>query len=301
MPLKGFRLEVAFYRNYDFGNEPGSGTAVIKKISLICISLFAPLTAMPGLSNAQFVLPTPPEHPQRQEEAAPAIPDDLRLILMIRNVVVALNQANTTGNYTVLREMGTANFQMTNSSARLAEIFAALRSRKIDLSPVMVFNPKLTSAPALEDGQVLRLAGYFPTSPEQVQFDLAYQRSAEQWLLAGIAINVAPLSEDGQASAAPAGQFDQANAEPGPAGKPGEAKPIRIDLSQPAPAQAKPGAPKKPAAVKKPKTPAGSSQKTAAAQSPAAPQTPAAAPAPQAAAPAAKSGEPSIGWMPFGR
>ena len=179
-PRAGFRLEVAFYGNYDFRNEPGSGTAVIKKNALIYFSLVASLIAMPGLSNAQFVLPTPPEQQPKQEEAAPAIPEDLRLILMIRNVVIALNQANITGNYTVLREMGTANFQMTNSSARLAEIFAALRSRKIDLSPIMVFNPKLTSAPALQDGQVLRLAGYFPTSPEQVQFDLAYQHSGEQ-------------------------------------------------------------------------------------------------------------------------
>src|SRR5208282_3945452 len=146
--------------------------------------------------NAQFVLPSPPEQQPKQEEAAPAMPDDLHLILMIRNVVIALNQANTTGNYTVLREMGTANFQMTNSSARLAEIFAALRSRKIDLSPIMVFKPKLIAAPALQDGQVLRLAGFFPTTPEQVQFDLAYQHSGEQWLLAGIAINVAPPSDE---------------------------------------------------------------------------------------------------------
>ncbi len=270
---------------------------MIKKIAPICISLLASLAAMPGLSNAQFVL-TPPEQLAKQEEAAPAVPDDLRLALMIRNVVIALNQANTTGNYTVLREMGTANFQMTNSSARLAEIFAALRSRKIDLTPVMVFNPKLTSAPALQDGQVLRLAGYFPTSPEQVQFDLAYQHSGDQWLLAGIAINVAPPS--GEASSEPAGQLNQATAETGPI--PGEAKPIRIDLSQPAPAQAKPGAPKKPAAAKKPKP---QTQKTAAAQNqgaaPAPAEPPAATPAPQAAAPAAKSPEPGMSWNPFGR
>ncbi len=279
---------------------------MIKKIALISFSLFASLIAMPGLSNAQFVLPTSPEQQPKEEEAATAIPDNLHLLLMIRNVVVALNQANTTGNYTVLREMGTANFQMTNSSARLAEVFAALRSRKIDLSPIMVINPKLNAAPALQDGQVLRLTGYFPTSPERVQFDLAFQHSGEQWPLAGIEINVAPPSDEAQASAAPAGQPAQAAAEPG---KPGESKPIRIDLSQPAPAQAKPGAPKKPVAVKKPKPTAQPAQKTAAAQTPgaagAAPasEPPAATPAPQAAAPAAKSAEePSIiGWVPFGR
>ena len=118
---------------------------MIKRTALICFSLVASSAAVPGLSYAQFVLPTPAQ--AQEPEAAPSMPDDVRLALMIRNAVVALNQANLTGNYTVAREMGTADFQMTNSPARLAEVFATLRSRKIDLSPVMVFNPKLPSAP----------------------------------------------------------------------------------------------------------------------------------------------------------
>jgi hypothetical protein len=201
---------------------------------------------------------------------------------MIRNAVLALNQANTTGNYSVLREMGTPNFQMANSPARLAEVFASLRARKIDLSPIMLFNPKLTSQPALQDGQVLRLTGFFPTTPEQVQFDLAFQHLGDRWMRAGIALNEAPPGEGAQAAALsqPAQTAETA--------KPGEAKPIRIDLSQPG----KPGGPAKKPAAKKPKAPA---QKAAAAQG---------APAeaePGAEKPAEKSGEPNAGWSPFGR
>jgi hypothetical protein len=227
---------------------------------------------------------------------------------MIRNTVLALNQANLTGNYSVLRDMGTPAFQMTNSQARLAEIFASLRARKLDLSPVMVFNPKLLAPAALQDGQVLKLAGFFPTTPEQVHFELAYQRYGEQWLLAGLAVSVSPLGEAPQASAGPAGQLMQSaietSAPQAGAGKSTDAKPIRIDLSKPA-------QPKKPAAVKKPKPPA---QKTAAAaQPPAEPPAaaaPAAAPAP---APAPAQAEPAeakpeekstgfgAGWNPFGR
>lgn len=271
---------------------------MIRKSALTCISLFASLIALPGLSSAQFVLPTPPQEVQKPEEAAPAIPDDVRLTLMIRSAVIALNQANATGNYTVLREMGTANFQMTNSSAKLAEVFAGLRARKVDLSPVMAFNPKLTSAPALQDGQVLRLTGFFPTTPEQVHFDLAYQHTAGQWQLAGIAINVAPLSDEAQASLA--SPLPQAAPESAAAAKP-DAKPIHIDLSQPAPAApAKPAAPKKPAA-KKPKPAARPAEKTAAAKgggTPPAAEEPAPAAKP---APSAASAESSSTWNPFGR
>lgn len=274
---------------------------MITRTALICLSLLASSVAMPGLSHAQFVLPTPIQG--QEPDAAPAVPDEVRIVLMIRNAVVALNQANITGNYTVLREMGTANFQMTNSPARLAEVFATLRSRKIDLSPIMAFTPKMTSAPAL-DGQVLRLTGYFPTSPEQVQFDLAYQHAGEQWLLAGIAISVAPPADGAQASAAPAGQLLQASSEPVPPspGKPGEAKPIHIDLSLPAGAQGNSAAPKKPAAApKKPKPPAPAQQRASASQ-PAgqAPAPDAAAPAPAPEPAPADSGS-GASWNPFGR
>jgi hypothetical protein len=238
-----------------------------------------------------------------QEQDAPAaMPDDIHIILMIRSAVIALNQANITGNYTVLREMGTANFQMSNSPARLAEIFATLRSRKIDMAPVMVFNPKLTTAPSL-DAQVLKVAGFFPTAPEQVQFDLAYQHAGDQWLLAGIAVSIAPPSDGAQASAAPVGQLLQASAEPAPA-KPGEARPIRIDLNLPAAGQQQQaGAAKKPVAqpVKKPKPPAPPAQRTAATQ--AQPEAPAPAPAPAPAEQPAPAEAPSSGpaWNPFGR
>jgi len=234
------------------------------------------------------------------------MPDDVRIMLMIRNAVIALNQANITGNYTVLREMGTANFQMTNSPARLAEVFATLRSRKIDLSPVMVFSPKMASTPAL-DGQVLRLTGFFPTAPEQVQFDLAYQHAGDQWLLAGIAISVAPPADGAQASAAPTGQLLQATAEPVPPspGKPGEAKPIHIDLSLPAGAQGNAAAPKKPAAAPKKPKPAAPAQQKASASQPAgqapAPEPAAPAPAPQEAAPAEAPSSSGPSWNPFGR
>ena len=212
---------------------------------------------------------------------------------MIRNAVIALNQANLTGNYSVLRDLGTPNFQMSNNSARLAESFAALRARKLDISPIMFFNPKF-AAPLSQDGQVLRVTGFFPTTPEQVNFDLAFQLSGEQWMLAAIAVNVTPPGENVQAIASPAFQ-------PARTAETGDAKPIRIDLSQPsAPLPTQPAAQKK-AGPKKPKPPA---QKTAAAAQPAAPPAaPAAAPEEQPAQAPKPPSPPSPGpaWDPFGR
>lgn len=216
--------------------------------------------------------------------------DDPQLLLIIRNAIIALNQANLTGNYSVLRDMGTPNFQQANTTARLAEVFATLRARKIDVSPIMFFTPKFSSPPAMQDGRVLRVSGVFPTTPEQVNFDLALQMLGEQWMIAAIAVTVTPPGEAPQANAASAPFPRTVEAT--------DAKPIRIDLSQPGAGASRQqtGVPRK-AASKKPKPP---HQKTAAAQPGA--SSAAAAPHPQPdqdSIPAPSSAEP--GTWPFER
>ncbi len=263
------------------------------------LSLFCGMALLQfGLAGARAQSEPAPESQQPAQAAQPAqpaqtaiSPDDPRLLLMIRNAIIALNQANLTGNYSVLRDMGTPNFQITNSSARLAEAFTTLRARKLDISPIMLFNPKFSTPPLIQDGQVLRITGLFPTAPEQVNFDLAFQLFADQWMLAGIAVNVAPPAENAQASAPASAPTRTADT--------GDSKPIRIDLSQPAaPTPAQPAAQKK-ASPKKPKPPA---QQTAAARPPA-PSAPAPAPEQQPAQPAPKprSSSPEPVWNPFGR
>jgi hypothetical protein len=286
---------------------------VLKTFRVCCLLLATLMIGGAFNAQAQFFAPMPQSEPviapAPAAEPAPPVPDDVRTTLMVRNAIVALSQANMTGNYAVLRDMGTPNFQITNSTARLAEIFSTLRGRRIDLAPVMFFTPKFTSGPAYQDGQVLHVAGYFPTTPEQVNFELAFQRFNEQWMIAGITVNVAPPSE-GQAMG---GSDTQMASDATPAPKPGDARPVRIDLSQPASTAkpAAPNAPKKPAAAKKPKP--APAQKTAAAAgaAPAAPDQAAAAPSPApssapapsppAEQPAQKSTEFGAGWNPFGR
>jgi len=129
--------------------------------------------------------------PSAAQKAAAAqgqkIPDSFKLNMMIRSSVIAVNQANKTNNYTVLRDLGSPRFKEANSAQRLAKIFEALRKAKFDLSPVLFFTPKLVRAPALEDG-MLRLAGYFDTVPQRVSFDFLFEDVNGEWMIYGINI-----------------------------------------------------------------------------------------------------------------
>lgn len=146
----------------------------------------------PSAPPAAATAPPPP--PPR----AKGVPDDYKLAMLIRTSLLALNQANLTGNYSVLRDLGAPAFQQANNPARLGQLFANLRMRQINLDPVLVIEPKIAE-PFINDRGMLRLKGFFPTKPERVNFELAFQKIDEQWRLFAIAVTtslVGPLAKN---------------------------------------------------------------------------------------------------------
>jgi hypothetical protein len=138
-----------------------------------------------------------PQQPRQQEAQpqippqrmpTPAVPNDNGVLVLIQTTLIALNQANATSNYTVFRELGSSDFQTSNSTAKLAEIFADLRQKNIDMSAILLLRPKLLSKPMIDPQGMLRVTGFFPTYPFQVNFDLLFQPVEAQWRLFGISV-----------------------------------------------------------------------------------------------------------------
>lgn len=125
---------------------------------------------------------------QGRAQSAPRLPDANGITILVRTTIIALNHANRTGNYTVFRDLGAPAFQKTNTAAKLASIYANLRAPYLDFSPVVLFNPKFTKKPALNKQRMLRLTGFFATSPLRVHFDLVYQWIEKRWQLFGISV-----------------------------------------------------------------------------------------------------------------
>lgn len=128
---------------------------------------------------------------------APALParaSDLPpppvLLALLRGTLSALNQANITGNYSVLRDLGAPAFRDANSSAALADRFRMWRERKLDFAAVLLLDAELSRAPSIGPDGALRLSGRFPTAPLKVGFDLVYQPVGGNWRLAAIDADV---------------------------------------------------------------------------------------------------------------
>ena len=156
--------------------------------------------SFPANAQSQPQLP-PTVAPQNTLSAAP-IPGELELAKLIWGTIAAVDNANQSGNYSVLRDLAATGFQINNNPARLAEIFAGLRSSKIDLSNALLVAPSYTAPPQMVQPDVLYLRGYFGIRPTSVEFELYYQWMAGKWRLYGVSI--VPLQVAG-AAPSPAG------------------------------------------------------------------------------------------------
>ena len=127
-----------------------------------------------------------------QATPAPAHIDRSGVLILIRSTLIALDQSNKTGNYTVLRDLGAPGFQSVNTAARLTEIFAKLRNDKVDLAGVSVIEPQLSLLPQIETNGMMHMAGFFPSVSSQVNFELYFAPVEGQWRVYGISVSLGP-------------------------------------------------------------------------------------------------------------
>jgi hypothetical protein len=132
-----------------------------------------------------------PEPAMAQASAPPAasatpVPDQLALAKLLWSTMAAIDQANKTGNYSVLRDLGSPGFQANNNATTLANVFAGIRDQRLDLSDTLLFEPAYEFAPGIVQG-MLRMRGIFRMRPTGVQFDLLYEWS-NGWRLHGVAV-----------------------------------------------------------------------------------------------------------------
>ena len=158
--------------------------------------LFVPGLLVAGSSLAQTAPPSPPSPPPvaaaRPDAGKPPMPDTTKMTLLIQTNMVALSQAMLTGNYTVLHALGAPGFQQANSPQKLADTFAGLRAKNIDLTPIILFPPILQQQPIMDEHGMVHVTGFYNTQPQQVHFDMLFQPVAGIWRLFSISAGVAP-------------------------------------------------------------------------------------------------------------
>jgi hypothetical protein len=169
----------------------------LTKFSRVAAVAALAATIMPDGTMAQTRKEPSPSIARSMPTAPPApkllVPESQGLAVLIQNTLIALNHANLTGNYSVLHDLAAPGFQKLNSTKQLAASFADLRVRNVNLSPIVLFQPKLVGTPAIDDKGFLRMAGFYETQPLQVHFNLVFQPVAAVWRLFEISVWTAAL------------------------------------------------------------------------------------------------------------
>jgi hypothetical protein len=128
--------------------------------------------------------------------AAPAAQQDSQrtiVIILVKNALLAVNQGNLTGNYTVLRDLASPGFREKNSAADLAAIFQNIRQQKIDMSPIVAIEPMLNQPRVAADGQVA-IDGFFEAQQMRITFQLIFLKAPTNgWMIHGVSLNAVPL------------------------------------------------------------------------------------------------------------
>lgn len=181
------------------------------------MTLIATIRKMPGLRAPAFfvaalaaALATPSQAQVQQIQGEPQVqpppsirptPSQLELSKLIWGTFAAVDQANRSGNYSVLRDISSQGFQVANNAARLSEIFAGLRNAQIDLSNAFLVPPTYLEAPRMVREDLFQVTGIFQLRPVSLGFDFTYQWEQGQWKL--FAINISPVEMVPQAPPTP--------------------------------------------------------------------------------------------------
>src|SRR5262245_8716512 len=184
----------------------GTLAGVILAAGLLLWSLLGETSAQekpagPKPSHPATPKPAPgPPRPAAQQQTMPVSIE--QALYLVRSTLLTLNDANHSGNYTVLRDLAAPDFQARNTAADLGQTFSDLRRRNFDLYGAALLAPQLTVVPALDQSGMLHLAGYIPTRPQQINFDFVFQVVGNRWRLHSISVatpEAAPAQPQAQA------------------------------------------------------------------------------------------------------
>ncbi len=124
----------------------------------------------------------------QQSRYLPAVPDENILARLVWSTMVALDNANRTGDYSVLYALTSPQFQRSNASADLAASFENLRAQRVDVGRAIMMTPAYYIPPSVDASGNLRLRGGFDYRPQSIRFDLLFVQVGGGWRINAISV-----------------------------------------------------------------------------------------------------------------
>ena len=157
------------------------------------VTAFADDRAPPA--NARAAVPPALPLSARSQQPRAKLPvhaqPSMQHLYLICTTLLLLDNANRTGNYTVLRDTSGLTFQQKHSAADLAIAFQKIRGT-VDLAHAAIETPQLTRPPLVTPEKQLHLIGILPGTSKPIAFEMVFEPIGGHWRLAALAVGATP-------------------------------------------------------------------------------------------------------------
>jgi hypothetical protein len=120
--------------------------------------------------------------------AGRAVPFGPGEAILLRSTLIAFNQANATGDYSVVVALAAPEFAAAHPDRSMASLFRPWRDKARDFGFAAITDPALDEPPLIDENGVLRLVGSLPTPNFKLEFNFTYKKVGNRWALAGFAL-----------------------------------------------------------------------------------------------------------------
>ena len=127
--------------------------------------------------------------------AEDTLPSPFLQEILIKTSLLTLNDANLTGNYTVLHAKLAKPFREQFNPERLKNVFKTFADQKADWGLIAAKSPIVTTPSAIDSRGALVLRGYFDTAPSRLNYELDFIPSEGEWKPIMLNVHVKPPTE----------------------------------------------------------------------------------------------------------
>jgi hypothetical protein len=107
---------------------------------------------------------------------------------LVWSTMIALDNANRTGDYSILHALGAPGFQANNSVGSLYDTFREFRESRTDIGRAILVEPTYYLPRTADKEGILRLRGGFETRPMAIRFDILFQQIDGGWRIMALSV-----------------------------------------------------------------------------------------------------------------
>jgi hypothetical protein len=124
------------------------------------------------------------------------VPNAMEQEVLIKASLLTLNDANVTGNYTILHAKLSKPFRQQFSADRLKQSFREFADKKTDWEAIVAMPPVPTATSFIDKSGALILRGYFDAGARHVIYELDFIPSEGEWKASNLSVQVKPANKN---------------------------------------------------------------------------------------------------------